>query len=164
MGFLANITMDQAKAFGRHARTAVLTGAGTLAGMKIISGGDLSTLQTSFDQISHGVSEIVLGVTALATLATGIIAAVSANPVFQMLRGLMAVSKDPAKIEQVKEAASIEQKAALVAATDNLDEVKGVPLKPTDEGRTIASLVPSPTAAVSNAPAPGEGVGGASPR
>lgn len=143
------VTTDQLFAFGRHARTMAATAVGTAVTFKLMSGGDAASLQAAFDQISHGVAEIVAGVSAVIVVGTAVISAASANPVVQLLKGLMTISQKPDKIEEVKQTATIEQKAALVATTNNLDSVRGVPLKNTDEGLAIASIVPAQEVAVS---------------
>lgn len=141
-------TQGQVIAAGRHVATSVASVIGTLAAVKLLSGGDAASLQTSIDQFSHGVAEIFAAVSAIVVTVSGAYAALSANPIVQMLKGLLSIAKDPSKIEQVKDAASIEQKAALVATTNNLDSVKGVPLQNTSEGLAIQTLVPSQAVAV----------------
>lgn len=141
-------TQAEVAAAGRHVATMAATAIGTLASVKLLSGGDAASLQASIDQISHGVAEIVAGVAAMSVAISAAYAALSANPMVQLLKGLLFVSKNPEKVEEVKQTASIEQKAALVATTNNLDSVQSVPLKDTNEGLAIASMVPAPEVAV----------------
>jgi hypothetical protein len=127
-------TADQVKAASRHAGTAVASVLGTLAALKIISAGDLSSLQASFDQISHGVAEFVSGVTALCVAATTVYAAISANPLWQLLRGSKAVSADPKLAASIPEATQKE----MVKATDALPTTTAVV-------SSLAPDIPSPT-------------------
>lgn len=127
-------TADQVKAFSRHMGTAVASVIGTLAALKIISSGDASSLQASFDQISHGVAEIVSGLTAVAVTVSGIYAAISASPLWQLLRGSKAVSSDPVLAASIPESTQKE----MVKATDALPTTQAVV-------STLAADIPSPT-------------------
>lgn len=142
-------TQDQVFAFGRHIITAAASVIGTLATVKLVSGGDAQSLQTSLDHISHGFSEIVAAVAVMVTTVSGIYASLSANPVVQMLKGMLNLAKaSPAQVKQIVADAPIEQKAAVVAAANAVPAVQGVPLSPTKEGQAIAALVPAPEVAV----------------
>lgn len=135
-------TSDQINAALRHVATAVASIVGTLAAVKIISGGDAASLQASLDHITHGAAEILAGVTTLVTVASGAWAAISASPLGQLLRGSKAVAADPAKMEQLK-TMSVEQQAPLVKVTDKLPEVAGVGTTSTAAGQALAAAVPS---------------------
>lgn len=139
-----SITYDQVKAGGRHVLTSAASIIGTLAAVKIISGGDAASLQASLDHISHGVAEIAAGVTTIVTITSGVYAAISASPLWQLLRGSKAVAADPAKVEQLKKA-SIADKAPLAILTDKLPEVAGVGTTDTVAGKALANAVPSNT-------------------
>jgi hypothetical protein len=129
-----SLTGDQVKAYGRHVGTAAASVIGTLAAVKVISGGDAASLQASLDQISHGVAEIVTAVSAIAITVSGAYAAISANPLFQLLRGSRAVSADPKLAAQVPEATQKE----MVKATDALPTTTAVV-------STLADDIPSST-------------------
>lgn len=144
-----SLTTDQLKSAGRHVGSIAAGAVLGAASLKLISGGDASSLQASFDQIGHGLTEVFAGVAALAAAATTAYATISANPVVRLLRGLIEVKADPAKLEQVQKA-SLADKANLIAVTDSLKEVEGVPLTPTKEGNAIADLVPSKSVDVSS--------------
>jgi hypothetical protein len=137
-----SLTVDQLKSAGRHVGSIAAGAVLGAASLKLISGGDASSLQSSFDQIGHGLTEVFAGVAALAAAATTAYATISANPVVRLLRGLIEVKSDPTKMEQVKNA-SLADKANLISVTDALTEVEGVPLTPTKDGNAIAQLVPS---------------------
>lgn len=128
------ITLDQTKAAGRHVLTAAASIVGTLAAVKVISGGDASSLQTSLDQISHGAAEVLAGITTIATVASASYAAISASPLWQLLRGSKAVSASPSLAASVP----LETKQAMVSATDALPGVQNVIAVP-----EIADAVPS---------------------
>lgn len=127
-------TKDQLNAAGRHVGTAVASIIGTLAAVKIISGGDAASLQTSLDQIGHGAAEVLAGITALSVAVSGAYAAISANPLWQLLRGSKAVSASPSLAASVP----LETKQAMVSATDALPGVQNVIAVP-----EIADAVPS---------------------
>lgn len=127
-------TADQVKAASRHVGTAVASVLGTLAMLKIVSAGDASALQASFDQISHGAAEFLAGVTALSVAASGAYAAISANPLWQLLRGSKAVSADPKLAASVPESTQKE----MVKAADALPTTVAVV-------STLAPDIPSPT-------------------
>lgn len=135
-------TRDQVFAFGRHVGTAVASIIGTLAAMKIISGGDAAQLQTAIDSIGHGTAEIITGTSTLVVAVTGLIAAFSASPLAQLFSGSKAVMADPAKVAQLR-GASVADKASVTAVTDSFPEVKGVLVKPTETGVKLAEAVPS---------------------
>jgi hypothetical protein len=144
-----SLTVDQLKSAGRHVASVAAGAVIGAASLKLISGSDAASLQSSFDQISHGVTEVVTGVAALVAAAMTAYATISANPVVRLLRGLIEVKNDPAKMEQVRNS-SLSDKANLIAVTDSLKEVEGVPLTPTKDGNAIADLVPSKSVDVSN--------------
>jgi len=127
-------TADQVKAASRHGVTMVMTVVGTMATLKIISGGDAAALQSSLDQISHGAAELLAGVTALSVAVSGAYAAISANPLWQLLRGSKAVSADPKLAASVPESTQKE----MVKATDALPTTAAVV-------STLAPDIPSPT-------------------
>lgn len=129
-------TQDQLKASGRHVLTMVAAVIGTLAALKVISAGDAANLQSSLDQISHGAAEFLTGVTALVVALSGAYAAISANPIWQLLRGAKAISADPTLAAQVP----LETKQEMVKATDKLPGVDSVVASP-----EIANAVPSNT-------------------
>jgi len=112
----------------------VMTVVGTMATLKIISGGDAAALQSSLDQISHGAAELLAGVTALSVAVSGAYAAISANPLWQLLRGSKAVSADPKLAASVPESTQKE----MVKATDALPTTAAVV-------STLAPDIPSPT-------------------
>jgi len=127
-------TADQVKAFSRHVGTSAASIIGTLAAVKVISGGDAASLQTSLDQIGHGFAEIVTAVSAIAVTVSGAYAAISASPLWQLLRGSKAVSADPILASKVPESTQKE----MVKATDALPTTVTVV-------STLAKDVPSPS-------------------
>lgn len=135
-------TKDQVYAFGRHVGTALAAIVGTLAAMKVISGGDAQQLQTAIDSISHGTAEVITGVSTLLVALSGLIAALSASPLAQLFNGSKAVMSDPDKIVQLRKA-SISDKASVTAVTDQIPEIKSVVVAPTPSGTQLAEAVPS---------------------
>lgn len=135
-------TKDQVFAFARHIGTSAATVIGTLAAMKVISGGDAQQMQGAIDSISHGTAEVVAGLSTLAVAATGLIAALSASPLVQLFKGAKAVMADPEKVADLQ-TASISDKSCVAAAVDKMPEVAGVALMPTPAGQKLAMAVPS---------------------
>lgn len=140
-------TRDQVFAFGRHVATAAAAAIGTLATLKIISGGDAQQLQSSIDQISHGTAEIVGGIASLTVAATSLLAAFSASPLSQLFNGSRAVMADPVKRAELR-MSSISDKASVTAVTDVLPEVASITTLPTKAGAELANSVPSDTVRV----------------
>jgi hypothetical protein len=130
-------TADQVKAVSRHMGTAVASILGTLAALKIISGTDVSSLQSSFDQISHGVAETVTGLTALSVAATTLYSALSANPLLQFLKGSKAVAADPSLVQGTN--VSDADQATVAKAAIQLPKVESIVAAP-----EVANAVPSP--------------------
>lgn len=127
-------TADQVKAYSRHIGTSAASVIGTLAALKLMSGGDAASLQSSLDQISHGFAEVVTGVSAILVTVSGIYAAISASPLWQLLRGSKAVSADPKLAASIPESTQKE----MVRATDALPTTTAVV-------STLAADIPSPT-------------------
>lgn len=130
-------TKDEVLAFSRHAGTSAASVVGTLAALKIISGGDASSLQSSIDQISHGVAEIVTGVSALGAAAMGIFAALSANPLWQLIKGSRAVAANPSIVQQGN--ISVADQASVAKAAIEMPKVESIVAAP-----EVAAAVPSP--------------------
>lgn len=141
-------TADQVKAASRHMGTAVASILGTLAALKIISGTDVSSLQSSFDQISHGVAETVTGLTALCVAATTLYSALSANPLLQFLKGSKAVAADPSivkaanvsdadQVAVAKAAVQLPKLESIVAAPEVANAVPSAAVQSTDDVTVI---------------------------
>lgn len=140
-------TSDQLFAFGRHVGTALASIIGTLAALRIISGGDAAQLQNSIDTISHGSAELITGLSTLAVAVTGLIAALSASPLSQLFRGSKSVLADPSQIASLR-MASISDKAGVTAVTDKMPEVAQVTTLPTKAGVELANAVTSDSVTV----------------
>lgn len=138
------ISGDQIKQASTHVFTAAASIVGTLAAVKVISGGDATSLQHSLDQIGHGVAEIVAGITALIVAASGAYATFMASPLVALFRSAAAVASDPAKLAQLH-ATPIEQQVSIVTVADKLPDVAGVGTTRTDAGKALALAVPSNT-------------------
>lgn len=134
MAALTLPTADQVKAFGRHVGTSVASIIGTLAAVKVLSGGDAASLQTSLNQISHGVAEILTAASAIAVTVSGVYASISASPLWQLLRGSKAVSADPKLAASVP----VSTQKEMVKATDALPSTVAVVTTP-----EIANSIPS---------------------
>lgn len=133
-----SITGDQVKAFGRHVGTAAASIIGTLAALKVISGGDASNLQGSLDQIGHALAELITAVSAIAVTVSGAYAAISASPLWQLLRGSKAVSASPALAAQVPIATQKE----MVKATDALPTTSAVVSTLADDIQSASVVTP----------------------
>lgn len=135
-------TSDQLFAFGRHVGTALASIVGTLAALRIISGGDATQLQNSIDVIGHSSAELITGLSTLAVAVTGLVAAFSASPLSQLFRGSKSVLADPAQIAGLR-MASISDKAGVTAVTDKMPEVESIHTVPTKAGSELADSIPS---------------------
>lgn len=137
-------TQDQVNAALRHGGTIVASVVGTLVSLKLFTAGNGDALMASFNEISDGVAKVLGGLAALTAAATTAYAALSANPLVQLARGMFNLNKsDPAAIAQTIRVAPLEQKAALVQAANEVPSVVNIPLAPTEEGKLIALAVPS---------------------
>ena len=85
-------TPAQLSAFGRHVLTASASVVTTLAVLSILKPADAASATSAIDQISTGVKSIIAGATTLIGLGSGLYAALTASPLWQML----AVAKNPA--------------------------------------------------------------------
>lgn len=105
-------TQAQVVAFGRHVVTFAMGGVTVLAAAHALSPTDATSATGAINQISSGVASIIAGVTTLIGIASGIYAAVSASPLWQ----LFAVAKNP--------------------------DVKAVITEPTPTGKALAQAAP----------------------
>lgn len=94
-----------AAAFGRHVITAASSVVATLAILHIMSPDQASAANDAVGQISDGVAKIAAGVGALIPVVSGVYAALTASPLWQ----LFAVSRNPA-VHQVIADAPVAQK------------------------------------------------------
>lgn len=137
-------TQDEVLASGRHVITFASGGVTMFAALHLITGGDANSAASALNQIGHGFSEIVAGSGTLIALVSGTFAALSANPILQLIKGAKAVSADPAKIDQLK-ALTVADQAPLVTVTDKLPDVAAVATTRTEAGKALAEAVPSMT-------------------
>ncbi len=140
-------TQDQVLAGGRHVVSYVAGGVTMFAALHIITAGDSQSAVAALNKIGSGFAEIVAGLATLSSVVAGAYAAISANPIFQLLRGSKSVAADPARVAQLQ-ASSVADKAPMVALTDKLPEVAGVATTPTKAGNALADAVPSQTVQV----------------
>jgi hypothetical protein len=127
-------TADQAKAAGRHVLTAGASIIGTLAALKVLSGGDATSLQNSLNQIGHGTAEILTAVTAISVTLSGVYSALSANPLWQLLRGSKAIAANPSLAVGV----TVADQASVATAAQQMPEVQTIIASP-----AVAMLSPS---------------------
>jgi len=92
---------SQLLAFGRHIPTFAAGVVFSATTIGIMTSQDAATANTAFGQISHGVAEIIAGFSALVPVAMGMIAAVKANPVAQMIMGAFAIVHKNASVADV---------------------------------------------------------------
>lgn len=106
-------TQSQVVAFGRHVVTYAMGGISMLAAVHVLSPTDATTATGAINQISTGVASIIAGVGTLVAIASGVYAAVTASPLWQ----IFAVAKNP--------------------------DVKAVITEPTAAGKALALSAPS---------------------
>lgn len=82
----------QVAAFGRHMLTAGATAVTVLAVTHLINADQASAATGAFAQIGDGVTKIIAGFGALIPIASGVYAALTASPLWQ----LISVAKNPA--------------------------------------------------------------------
>jgi len=83
---------------------------------------DAAAATAAIDQVGHGFADIVAGVATLASLGMGVMAAVKASPIVQMLVGAAALLKgraDPKKL-------STQDQTTIMEATGTLPKVAAV--------------------------------------
>jgi hypothetical protein len=74
----------QAAAFGRHVVTYAMGAVSALAVLQVVSPSDAASAGNAISQISSGVASIVAGATTLIGIGSGIYAAATASPLWQM--------------------------------------------------------------------------------
>jgi hypothetical protein len=136
---------DQVLASGQHVIT-FMGGAVTMfAALHLITGGDATSAANALNQIGHGFSEVVAGVGTLIGVASGIAAALSANPLIQLFKGAKAVANDPALAKN----ATVAQQAVVATAIEAMPDVQRVIASPAVALASPSPGVVSPTAKVS---------------
>ena len=79
-------TQDAVLAAGRHVITFAGGGVTMFAALHLITGGDADSAAKALNQIGHGFSEIVAGGGTLLAIVSGTLAALSANPLLQLIK------------------------------------------------------------------------------
>jgi len=128
-------TQDQVVASGRHVITFLGGGVTMFAALHLITGGDATSAANALNQIGHGFSELVAGVGTLVGIGSGIFAALSANPLLQLLKGSKAVAADPTLAKDTTDA----QQATVATAIEAMPKVQVVIAAP-----EVAAASPSP--------------------
>ena len=115
-------TQDQVLASGRHVVTFAAGGVTTFAALHLITGGDADSAIKALNLIGHGFSEIIAGGGTLIAIGSGIFAALSANPLLQLLKGSKAVASDPSLAKD----ATVAQQAQVAIAIEAMPRVQAV--------------------------------------
>ena len=134
-------TQDEANAFVRHIVTFGCGGVTMFAALHLITGGDSQAATTALNQIGHGLSEIITGAGTLIAIGSGVMAALSASPLLQLLKGANAVANNPALAKQVP----VQTQAAVAAAAVEMPKIDTVVAAP-----EVANAVPSPNVKASS--------------
>ena len=129
-------TQDQVLASGRHVVTFASGGITMFAALHLITGGDANSAANALNQIGHGFSEIIAGGGTLLAIGSGLLAALSANPLIQLLKGAKAVSSDPS----IAKNATVAEQATVATAIEAMPEVKVVVASD-----AVANASPSPS-------------------
>lgn len=128
-------TQDQILASVRHVITFAGGGITMFAALHLITGGDATSATNALNQIGHGLSELVAGVGTLIGIGSGVAAALSANPLIQLLKGAKAVTNDPSLAKDT----TVAQQATVATAIEAMPQVQTVVAAP-----AVAQASPSP--------------------
>lgn len=133
---MANLpTQDQVLAAGRHVVTFAGGAVTMFASLHLITGGDATSAAAALNQIGHGFSEIIAGAGTLMSIVSLSFAALSANPLLQLLKGSKAVSADPGLAKDT----TVAQQAVVATAAEAMPLVKTIEAAP-----EVARASPSP--------------------
>ncbi len=140
-------TKHQVAVFGSH--TVVGAGAviGTLAFTGLLSPADVQTATHDVSRIAADVTDLVGALASLGAIGMALFSTVRSGPIGSFFRAAMAINSDARLIDKVK-GASLDQKAPLVAITDQIPEVGSVATINTRAGAALATAVASPTVQV----------------
>ena len=135
-------TSHQWAVLGSHAVVAAGGAIGAVAFFGGLDQAQVAEATQDVNRIAADVKDLVGAVASLATLAMTAYSVIKSGPFSSFFRAAADIAADPKKMVQAQ-AASLDQKAAVVAITDNLPEVAGVATTNTNSGQKLATAVPS---------------------
>ncbi len=131
--------------------THLVVGAGAaIAALSFFGGLDASQVKEATQDVDHiaaDLQDLYGSMASLVTLAAIAFSAIRSGPFASFFRAAADITGNQKMIEQVKQA-SFDQKANVVAITDQLPEVAGVATTNTRSGQALATAVPSNTVQV----------------
>lgn len=130
-------TQDQVLASGRHVVTFAGGAVTAFAALHLITGGDAQSAAEALNKIGHGFAEIVTGLGALVGIVSATFAALSANPLWQLIKGSRAVAANPMIARQGN--ISDADQASVAKAAIEMPKVENIVAAP-----EVARAVPSP--------------------
>ncbi len=130
-------TQDQVLASGRHVITFAGGAVTAFASLHLITAGDAQSAADALNKIGHGFAEIITGLGVLAGIISGLFAALSANPLWQFIKGSRAVAANPTIVKQAN--ISDADQAVVAKAAVELPKVENIVAAP-----EVAKAVPSP--------------------
>lgn len=143
-------TKHQMAVLGSHA---VVAAGGAIGALAFFGGLDHAQVQEAtqdVNRIASDVADLIGAVGSLAALAMAAYSTIKSGPLGSFLRASQAIAASPKLMDQVR-AAPLDQKASVVAITDNLPEVAGVATVNTRGGQALATAVTSSTVQVAKA-------------
>lgn len=148
-----NLTMPtkhQVAVLGSHVVVGAGAVIGTLAFTGLLSPSDVQTATNDVHRIASDVTDLVGAAASLGAIAMTVFSTVRSGPIGSFFRAALAINSDSKLIDKVK-TASLNDKAPLVAITDQIPEVAGVGTINTQGGKALATAVSSSTVQVAKA-------------
>lgn len=140
-------TQHEWAVLGTHAIVAAGGGIATAAFFGVLDPQQVQDATADVKRIASDVSDLVGAIAGLVTIGTAGFATLRAGPIGSFFRAAATIAGNQKFTEQAK-AAPLDQKAPVVAITDNLPEVRSVPVTNDDAGKALAGLVQSSTVQV----------------
>jgi hypothetical protein len=129
-------TQDEVLASGRHVITFAAGGVTVFASLHLLTAGDAQSAADALNKIGSGFAEIITGLGTLAGIISAAFAALSANPLWQLIKGSRAVAANPEIIKQAN--VSDADQASVTKAAIQLPKVDSIVAAP-----EVANTVPS---------------------
>jgi hypothetical protein len=140
-------TQHEWAVLGTHAIAAAGTGLAVAAFAGVLDQAQVQEATGYVKRIASDVSDFVGAVSGLIAIGTAGFAVLRSGPLGSLIRAASTIAGSPKFTAQLN-AAPLEQKAPVVAITDNLPEVRSVPVTNDDAGKVLAGLVQSSTVQV----------------
>jgi hypothetical protein len=141
------LTKHQLAVAGTHVVVGASGFIGAMAYFGVLSPDQIVSATDDVKRIAADLEDLYTATAGLVGISITAYAAVKSGPLASLFRAAATIAADPSKMAKM-EAASISDKANVVAITDKLPEVAGINTVPTTEGKALAMSVPSPTVAV----------------